>query len=154
MLEYPILNFDIWSSVDSDILKRVELLVKKAYYTSERFRLNVTFAFLYHEAPLPVVELSKHIRITDHAISLDEHHYFIIFAYTSHENSYKASQNIVHSLDKYFNNFTTCIALDAFDTSKSVPIVLHRLEQILAETKKSSYIRVETEDILDDKRKL
>ena len=140
--------------MNSEILKRVELLVKKAYYTSERFHLSLTFALLYHEQPLPIIDLSKYIRITDHAISLDEHHYFIVFAYTSHENSYKACQNTVHSLDKYFNNFTTCIALDAFDTSKSVSIVLYRLEQILAETKKSSYIRVETEDILDDKRKL
>lgn len=154
MLEYPVLNFNIWSFVDSDTLKHVELLVKKAYYTNERFHLNVTFALLYHEPPLPIVELSKYIRITDHIISLDEHRYFIIFSYTSHENAYKACQNAVHSLDKYFNNFTTCIALDTFNTSKSVPIILHRLEQILAETKKSSYIRVETEDILDDKRKL
>ncbi|MFA6188231.1 MAG: hypothetical protein WC680_03025 [Sulfuricurvum sp.] len=140
--------------MDSDILKRVDVLVKKAYYTSERFRLSVTFALLYHEESLNIVELSKYIRITDQAISLDDNHYFIIFAYTSHENSYKASQNTVHSLDKYFNNFTTCIALDTFDTSKSSQIVLSRLHQILAETKKSSYIRTETEDILDDKRKL
>lgn len=140
--------------MDSENLNRVELLVKKAYYTAERFHLNLTFALLYHEEPLPVIELSKYIRITDHVVSLDDHHYFIVFAYTSHENSYKASQNTVHSLDKYFNNLTTCIALDTFDTSKSVSIVLYRLKQILAETKKSSYVRVETEDILDDKRKL
>ena len=81
---------------------------------------------------------------------LDDNHYFIIFSFTSQENAYKASQNILYSLDQYFNNQTSCITLDTFDTSKSPKAILTRLNQILAETRKTSYIRVETEEILDN----
>ncbi|MCX6074721.1 MAG: hypothetical protein NTY39_10410 [Campylobacterales bacterium] len=107
------------------------------------------FALLYHEEPLSVVELAKYVRTSDHLIKLDDQHYFIIFTFTSQENSYKASQNILHKLDRHFNNYTTCIALDTFNTSKEPQNVLNRLKQILIETRKNSYIRVEMEDILD-----
>lgn len=132
-----------------DILSRVNVLVKKTYYAFERFKVNATFALLYHEKPLNVVELSKYIRVTDHIMPLDDNHYFIIFAFTTQENAYKASQNILLNLDQFLNTQTSCIALDTFDTSKSSSAVVMRLKQILAETRKSSYIRVETEDILD-----
>ena len=132
-----------------DILSRVNVLVKKTYYAFERFHVDATFALLYHEKPLNVVELSKYIRVTDHIMPLDENHYFIIFAFTTQENAYKASQNILFNLDQFLNTQTSCIALDTFDTSKSSSAVVMRLKQILAETRKSSYIRVETEDILD-----
>lgn len=132
-----------------DILSRVNVLVKKTYYAFERFKVNATFALLYHEKPLNVVELSKYIRVTDHIMPLDDNHYFIIFAFTTQENAYKASQNILFNLDQFLNTQTSCIALDTFDTSKSSSAVVMRLKQILAETRKSSYIRVETEDILD-----
>lgn len=132
-----------------DILSRVNVLVKKTYYAFERFHVDATFALLYHEKPLNVVELSKYIRVTDHIMPLDDNHYFIIFAFTSQENAYKASQNILLNLDQYLNTQTNCIALDTFDPSKSANAVLIRLKQILAETRKSSYIRVETDDILD-----
>jgi len=130
-------------------LNRVNVLVKKAYYTSERFQVNATFALLYHDQPLSVVELAKHIRISDHIIQLDDNHYFIIFAFTKQDNAYKASQNIVYSLDEYFNNSTSCVALDTFDSSKPPQSVLSRLTTILAETRKNPYIRIETEEILD-----
>ncbi|MCL4431337.1 MAG: hypothetical protein M1300_03345 [Epsilonproteobacteria bacterium] len=133
-----------------DILNRVNVLVKKTYYTYDRFNVEATFALLYHEKPLNVIELSKYIRITDQIMPLDDNHYFIIFSFTSQENAYKASQNILYSLDQYFNNQTSCIALDTFDTSKSPKAILTRLNQILAETRKTSYIRVETEEILDN----
>lgn len=132
-----------------DILDRVNVLVKKTYYTFDRFNVDATFALLYHETPLNVVELSQFIRITDQIIPLDDNHYFIIFAFTSQENAYKASQNILYNLDQLLNNQTSCIALDTFDTKKSSKAVLTRLHQILSETRKSSYIRVETEEILD-----
>lgn len=132
-----------------NILNRLGILVKKVYYTFDRFHVDATFALLYHEKPLDVVELSKYIRITDKVIQLDENHYFILLAFTSQKDSYKAAQNILSNLDQYLNNQTTYIALDTFNTSKSSTIVLTRLKQILAETRKSSYIRIETEDIFD-----
>lgn len=131
-----------------DILKRINVLVRKTYYTYERFQVNATFALLYHDGPLSVVDLSECVRISDQLIQLDENHYFIIFAFTSHENAYKASQNIIHKLDKYFNNHTTCIALDTFDTSKTDKNVLNRLQQIMIETKKNPYVRIETDEII------
>jgi hypothetical protein len=134
--------------MSQDILNRINVLIKKTYYTYERFGVNATFALLYHEEPLSVVELAKYVRISDHLMKLDENHYFIIFAFTSHENSYKASQNIVHSLDKYFNNHTSCIALDTFNPSKTHQSVLNRLKQIMTETRKDPYMRIESEEIL------
>ncbi len=132
-----------------DILNRINVHIKKTYYTYERFQVNATFALLYHEKPLTVVELSEHVRISDQLIQLDENHYFIIFAFTSYENAYKASQNLIHKLDHYFNDNTTCIAIDSFDNRKTPENVLNRLKQIMIETRKDSYIRVETDDILD-----
>ncbi|MBV5322193.1 MAG: hypothetical protein JZU62_10910 [Sulfuricurvum sp.] len=135
--------------MNANILNRIKVLVKKTYYTNERFQVSATFALLYHEEPLNVIELSKYVRISDHLIQVDENHYFIIFAFTEQENAYKAAQNIIHNLDSYSNNHTTCIAVDAFDKTKTPENVLNRLKQILKETRKSSYIRVETDDILD-----
>lgn len=134
--------------MSQNISNRINVLIKKTYYTYERFGVDATFALLYHEEPLSVVELAKYVRISDHLMKMDENHYFIIFAFTSHENSYKASQNIVHSLDKYFNNHTSCIALDSFDPSKTHQSVLNRLKQIMAETRKDPYMRIEGEEIL------
>lgn len=130
-------------------VNRVNVLIKKAYYTSERFQVNATFALLYHEQPLSVVELAQHVRISDQLIQLDDNHYFIIFAFTKQDNAYKASQNIVYQLDEHFNNSNSCIALDTFDSSKPPQSVLNRLISILAETRKNPYIRIETEEILD-----
>lgn len=136
-----------------NILNRVNVLVKKTYYIHKRYHVDATFALLYHELPLDVLELAKHVRVSDHFIPLDDHHYFIIFSFTAQDNAYKASQNMLLNLDNYFNNQTTCIALDTFETTKSSQSVLNRLEQILAETRKKSYIRIETEDILDHVRR-
>ncbi|MFH0710707.1 MAG: hypothetical protein V2A75_10920 [Pseudomonadota bacterium] len=130
-------------------VNRVNVLVKKAYYTSERFQVNATFALLYHEQPLSVVELSQHVRISDQLIQLDDNHYFVIFSFTKQDNAYKASQNIMYRLDEYFKNHTSCIALDTFDSAKSPQSVLNRLRMILTETRKNPYIRIETEEILD-----
>ncbi|MDP3290481.1 MAG: hypothetical protein Q8M43_00440 [Sulfuricurvum sp.] len=133
--------------MDKNILNRVNVLIKKTYYTYERFQVDATFALLYHEEPLSVEELSLFVRLSDHLIHLDEHHYFIVFAFTSQENAYKASQNLIHNLDGHSNEHT-CMALDTFDTSKSPTAVLSRLNQILVETRKNSFVRIETEDIL------
>lgn len=135
--------------MDYSISNRLNVLVKKTYYNYERFDIHATFALLYHEEPLSVVELANFVRISDHLIQLDNNHYFIIFAFTTQNNAYKASQNIIYILDNHFNNNNSCIALDAFDISKSPQSVLNRLKQILTETRKNPYIRIELEDILD-----
>ncbi|PNV82461.1 MAG: hypothetical protein C0627_09860 [Sulfurimonas sp.] len=132
-------------------MNRVDVLIKKTYYIYKRFNVQATFAMLYHEKPLSVVELSEFIRVSDQLIELDENHYFIIFAFTSAENAYKASQNIVHKLDNHLNSTNSCIALDAFDVAKTPQNVFNRLKQILSETRKHSYARIEMEDILDRK---
>lgn len=133
----------------SNILKRINVIIKKVYYTHERFQINTTFAMLYYEEPLNVVELAKYVRISDQLIQLDENHYFIVFEFTSHNNAYKASQNIINSLDIHFNNNACCIALDSFNPSISPQNVLNRLKMILTEIRKNTYIRIETEEILD-----
>lgn len=135
--------------MNANITNRINVSIKKTYYTFERFQVEATFALLYHEELINVMELSKFVRISDQLMQLDENHYFIIFAFTSQENAYKASQNLIQKLDAYFNNRTSCIAVDAFDKSKTPDSVLNRLKQIMIETRKSSYIRVETDDILD-----
>lgn len=135
--------------MDKNILKRVDLLVKKTYYNYERFKVDATFALLYHEEPLSVVELSKFVRLSDNLMQIDEHHYFIIFAFTTQANAYKASQNIIQKLDNHFNDHTSTIAMDTLNVLKTPQNVLNRLKQILAEIHKNPYIRIETDDILD-----
>ena len=135
--------------MNTNILNRVNVLVKKTYYTYERFEVDATFALLYHSKPLDVIELSQFIRVSDHLIQLDEQHYFIIFAFTDQTNAFKAAQNIVYSLDHHFNDHTSRIALDTFDPTKSPQMVLNRLKQILSEIHKNAYVRIDTENIFD-----
>ncbi|MDD5372023.1 MAG: hypothetical protein PHO62_01205 [Sulfurimonas sp.] len=133
-----------------NIINRFNVLVKKTYYIYKRFGIESTFVLLYHKEPISVVDLSKFVRLSDHLIEVDENHYFIIFEFTSQENAYKASQNIIHSLDKHFNSCMGCfIAIDSFDVAKSPQNVLNRLKQILIQVRKNPCVRVEVEDILD-----
>ena len=134
--------------MDKNIQNRLNVLVKKTYYIYQRFKVDATFALLYHEKTLGLVELSKFIRMSDQVIQIDENQYFILFAFTSQENAYKASQNIIHNLDKYFNDTTSYIVLDSFDITKSAQNVLNRLKQIMVEARKDPYVRIQTEDIL------
>lgn len=134
--------------MDDSILNRVNVLIKKTYYTYDRFEVNATFALLYHEAPLSVLELSSYVRLSDQLMQIDDHHYFMIFAFTSEENAYKASQNIIHKLDSYFNDHTSSVALVALDVTMSSQLVLNRLKQIMKEIHRDAHVRIETEDIL------
>lgn len=132
-----------------DIFNRVNILIKKAYYTYERFDVDATFALLYHDKPLDIMDVSKHVRLSDQLMQIDEHHYFIIFTFTPQDNAYKASQNLLMNLDGHFSDQASFIALDSFDPSKSPQSVLNRLQLIMAEARKNPYVRIETEDILD-----
>jgi hypothetical protein len=123
--------------------------IKKMYYTHSRYKTEATFAMLYHEKKMSVIELSKFVRISDHLLQIDDNHYFITFFHTPHNEAFKASQNLILYLDNFFQNRTSCIAIDTFDTSNSQAIVYNRLIQILEETQKTSYTRIEDEDILD-----
>ena len=128
---------------------RVHAQIKKAYYTFERYQNPSTFALLYHDEPLNLEELAKYVRISDHFIALDEYHYFIIFSFTSGNDSYKASQNLIHHLDNHFNNHSSAIALDSFDLTNTPHLVINRLQQILAQTRKNSFSRVEDASVLE-----
>jgi hypothetical protein len=136
--------------IDDFIKKRLKIEINKAYYIAKRYNAISTFAILYHPDTLLVEQLGNFVRISDHLLKIDEHHYFINFAFTDQKNAFKASQNLIFKLDKYYNNNLSCIALDTFDTTQSPTIVLNRLTQILIETQKSSYTRIEDENILNE----
>lgn len=132
-----------------NIFNRIKVEIKKAYYASQRYGVESTFALIYHEKAFNVEELGLYVRISDHFIKIDDNHYFMNFAFTSQNDAFKASQNLVLYLDKHFNDRTTCIAIDTFDTTHTCQIVYNRLMEILKETKKSSYTRIEDENILN-----
>lgn len=133
-----------------NIFNRINIEVKRTYYSSDRYKSQSSFILLYHDQELTPQELGKFVRISDKFVEIDKNHYFINFAFTSQENAFKASQNLLHYLDNRFQNTSTCIALDNFDTSKTTRMVINRLEQILKETKKHSYTRIEDEEILNE----
>ena len=82
-------------------------------------------------------------------LKIDDNHYFITFYHTPHNEAFKASQNLILYLDNFFQNRTSCIAIDTFDTNNSQAIVYKRLIQILEVTRKTPYSRIEDENILD-----
>ncbi len=132
-----------------NIFNRIKIEVKRTYYTYERYKSESTFVLLYHEKELNPDQLAVYVRISDKFVKIDNNHYFINFAYTSQEDAFKASQNLLLYLDNYFNDRTSCIAIDIFKSSSTAQAVISRLMQILKETKKSSYTRIEDEEILN-----
>jgi len=136
--------------MDERIKNRLKIEINKAYYSYKRYKVDSTFAMLYHEKELPVDTLGKIVRISDHLLKVDEHHYFINFVHTNHNNAFKAAQNLLHALDNHFNNRTSAIAIDTFDTTQTPNLVLNRLWQILKEIRKNSYTRIDDENILNE----
>lgn len=130
-------------------MNRFEVMIEKTYYIHRRYGVTATFALLYHEQPLEIATLGAFIRLSDHIIPIDEHHDFLIFTFTSEENAYKASQNLLGKLDNHFGDRSSYIALDHFDPNLTSHNVLCRLQQILAATRKGSFTRIETDAILD-----
>ncbi|WP_321777334.1 hypothetical protein [Sulfurimonas sp.] len=133
-----------------NIFNRINVEVKRTYYSFDRYKSQSTFVLLYHDKDLTSQELGKFVRISDKFVQIDDNHFFINFVFTCQENAFKASQNLLLYLDNKFKNTSTCIALDNFDTTKTTKMVINRLEQILKETKKHSYGRIEDEDILNE----
>lgn len=135
--------------MNSELEVRLNAEINRAYYTFERYQVIATFTLVYHEQEISFERLGKCMRISDRFIELDENHFFIIYHFTSSEDTYKASQNLLLRLDNYFQNTTTCIAIDNFNPDNSTKVVLNRLKQIIKETRSHSFARIEYEDILD-----
>lgn len=135
--------------MENRLLNRVNILINRAYYTASRYNVPATFAYLYHEESLTPKELGKYVRKSDYFVKVDANHYFIHFAHTEQDNAFKASQNLLHYLDRHFNNTSSSIAIDTFNPAKSPKIVYNRLVQILDTAKKSHYSRIEDENILN-----
>jgi len=136
--------------MDERIKNRLQIEINKAYYSYKRYKVDTTFAMLYHKNELPVDKLGKIVRISDHLLKIDDHHYFINYVHTNHNDAFKASQNLLYTLDNYFNNRTSAIAIDTFDTTQTPALVINRLWQILNEIKKNSYTRIDDENILNE----
>ena len=136
--------------MEDRIFNRLQILIKRAYYIEERYKLNSTFAYFYFEGDLSTLDLGKFLRISDQFIKIDENHYFVNFSFTKQSDAFKASQNLLLYLDKHLQNRSAIVALDTFDRSKSPRVVLNRLQQILSETRKKHYSRIEDEDVLND----
>ena len=131
------------------VFNRFEVEIKKAYYNHERYRSISSFILLHHEKPLSIIELSMFLRVSDKVLEIDENIYFINFTFTGEEHSFKASQNLLLELDKHFNCRDSYIAMEALDIANSPRMVINKLMQILEETKKHSYSRIEDESILN-----
>ena len=136
--------------MNENLFNRLSIIINKAYYTHSRYKSPSTFALLYHDKEITPAELGKYVRKTDHFLPLDEHHYFINYAFTEQNAAFKACQNLIFYLDRHFEDQSSYIAVDTFDESKTPRMVYNRLTQILAETKKSSYSRIEDENILNE----
>ncbi|MDA7818158.1 hypothetical protein N9A28_08200 [Sulfurimonas sp.] len=132
-----------------NIFNRIEIEIKRTYYTFDRYKADATFALIYHKEPLSIEELGSFVRISDKFVKIDDNHYFINFAFTTQEGTFKACQNLLMGMDNFFGSNTTCIAIDNFDTSKKPAMVYNRLMQILKEIQRSSYSRIEDENILN-----
>ena len=135
--------------MEDRIFKRLTIEIDRAYYTFTRYMAPSTFAFLYSEKELTPTELGDFVRISDKFLQIDKNHYFINFVFTEQDGAFKASQNLILNLDIFFKDSSSCIAIDTFDASKSPRIVINRLHQILKETKKNPYSRIEDEDVLN-----
>jgi hypothetical protein len=136
--------------MDERLKNRLRLEVEKTYYTAKRYNVESTFALLYHEKELPIDKIGTIIRISDRLLEIDKNHYFINFMHTNHNNAFKASQNLLLALDNYFNDTSSAIAIDTFDTSLTPTLVLNRLTQILKVIQETPYVRIDDENILNE----
>ncbi|WP_428737346.1 hypothetical protein [Sulfurimonas sp.] len=133
-----------------DILRhRVNVLINKAYYSTKRYKTFASFVYIYHEKEISNETLGSFMRLTDNFVQVDQNHVFVNFTFTEQSNVFKAAQNLLFKLDNYFQDTTSCAAMDTYDINKSADIVFRRLQQILEETKQNSFNRIEDEEILN-----
>lgn len=136
--------------MEEENFTQLEVIIKKAYYRYMRHHNESTFAYLYFEGELSVIDLGKFLRVSDNFVQIDKNHYFIDFSHTKQDEAFKAAQNLFVDLDKYLNNTSSRVAIDTFDTSNSVHVVLNRLKQIMQELKKRPDSRIEDEVVLNE----
>ena len=131
------------------IYNRFEIEVERAYYILKRYDVISTFALLYFDKELSAKQLGTYLRISDTFFLIDDNTYFINFPFSSQKDTFKACENLLLELDNYFNDRNSCICIESLDTNLKPKVLLNKLIQILEETKKSSYGRIEDESILN-----
>jgi hypothetical protein len=136
--------------LDDDLRTRLNAEIVRAHYTYERYNVVSTFALVYHEKEISLEEIGGMIRISDRLVTVSENIHFIIYNFTTPDDAYQASRNLIAKLDKHFDNHTSCVAIDRPSKTDSTHMVMNKLHQILQETRKSSVSRIEYEDILDN----
>ena len=136
--------------MQENVKNRLRVMIEKSYYLFSRYNSLSTFTLLYHEKPISATELGKYLRKSDHFLPIDENHYFINFMYIKQEDAFKATQNLIFSLDKHFSDNSSKIAIDTFNTTKTPTMVYNRLVEILKEIKKNQFTRIDDENILND----
>ena len=135
--------------MDERIFNRLKVMIEKTYYVFERYNTPSTFALIYHVQSLGPIELGQFVRKSDHFLHIDNNYTFINFEFTPQDKAFKASQNIIMSLDNFFGDNSTKIAIDTFDPTSSPKIIYSRLEQILKEIQKDPYSRIDDENVLN-----
>ena len=136
--------------MNEKIKNRLEIEINKSYYSHKRYKVDTTFALLYYDHEISIEALGNFIRISDQLLQIDEHHYFINFIHTPLNGAFKASENLLLTLDKYFNDQKSLIALNTLNTTQTPSLVIHKLYQILTEIEKNPYSRIDDENILND----
>ena len=131
-------------------VKRLEIEIKKTYYSYERYKVVSTFVLLHHEKELSVAQLGDFLRISDKFVKVDDTRYFIILSFTLEENASKASQNLLQKLDAFFNDRSSFIAINTINLSNSPNMLINKLTQTMAEIQKNQYARIEDESVLSN----
>jgi hypothetical protein len=137
-------------TLNEELKIRLNAEIGRAHYTYERYKVDATFALVYHEKDISLEQLGSLIRVSDKLVSINENLHFVIYNFTTQDDAYKASRHLLNSLDKHFHNTTSCIAIDSPSKTDSTHMVMNKLHQIILETKKNSVTRIEYSDILDN----
>jgi hypothetical protein len=137
-------------TLDENLRTRLNAEIGRAHYTYERYNAESTFALVYHEKEIDLEVLGGFVRVSDRIVKVSDNLHFLIYNFTTSDDAYKASRNLLNKLDNHFHNRTSCIAIDTPSKSDSTHMVMNKLHQIIQETKKSSVSRIEYEDILDN----
>jgi len=135
--------------MEEELKVRLNAEIVRARYAHDRYNAESTFALVYHEKVIDLDILGTYVRVSDRLIKVSENLHFVIYNFTSQDDAYKASKNLIENLDKHFHSRTSCIAIDAPPKTDTVHMVMSKLSQILKETKKNSVSRIEYSDILD-----
>lgn len=137
-------------TIDEDVKVKLNTEIGKAHYIFDRYEALSTFALVYHESDISLEILGSYVRISDKLVRISENYHFIIFNFTTQDDAYQASRNLLKKLDKHFDSARSCIAIDAPSKADSTHMVLNKLFQIIEKTKESSISRIEYSDILDN----